>query len=194
MLMPILFTKVLILILLSNPLLLQRDNAYAISNRANVLLRGVEQDFEFNSNDFRSRYNLQRQQFEFMLPIASVIARRDTSHQQIMTDLFFAGRRAPFIYITAEFAEDLTNFEEYKVPREVELRSVVTIQDQSYDMPLLMSIMFDRQRVMYYSLNLNINLEQFGKEIPMQYMSRLTGNMQITVPEGRWANFLEGGQ
>ncbi len=192
--MHVFLTKILMLFILSCPVLLQRDNAYAISNKANVLLHGVEQDFEFNTNDLRSRYNRQRQQFEFMLPLASVIARRDTSHQQIMTDLFFSGRRAQFIYITAEFAENLTNFEEYKVPREVELNSVVTIQDQSYDIPLLMSIMFDRQRVMYYSLSININLRQFGKEVPPQYASRLTGSMLITVPEGRWANFLEGGQ
>lgn len=166
-----------------------QHQAYDRSNDLIFLLEGSREPYEFRLKGVGLRFEPNRNEFEWWIPLQEVVAVRDEVHQMIFDDIFLNCGDQP-ARILFQIFEPLHNPSADRSSQVIKGVGQFYCGDQMREVNVELSI-YGMSRMLYYNLTIFDSYESFGLTVPEKYRRILNGKMKLVIKDARWRSYFD---
>ena len=158
---------------------------YTGNNSIIVALEGVDQRYEFISNQLLVRHNKVRNTLECILPIATLVPLNDTTPSAMAYEVLF-GAKYPELFISIaapvqQASAGLLN------PASSNRTTTILLQGVNNETVVPVAILSDKSSY-YFSTNFDVMLGNFQASLPIEYLPVLTGRVLFSIDKAYWSS------
>lgn len=158
---------------------------YTGNNSIIVALEGVDQRYEFISNQLLVRHNKARNTLECILPVSTLVPLNDTTPPAMAYEVLF-GAKYPELLISIAAPEQQANTGLLN-PASANRTTTIILQGVNNETVIPVAILSDKS-TFYFSTNFEVMLGNFQASLPIEYLPILTGRVLFSIDKAYWSS------